>query len=276
MEATIDAVVTDVARVSPGFVRVALAVGDEWTSVAAPDEFIHVELGAGTVDVGHGHSARHYTISRLTPDGFEMEIATHGHGPGAAWAESAQPGHSVLISPPKGYYVAPDITTPRLLVGDATALPAIARILEEASAGERFTVVIELGSMADARELPTRAAAQVEWRLGGNGIGPSLLVDAAAAAIDSFLAEGVTPYVWVACESAVSRRIRTLARVERGLPTSALRIVGYWHADQEKIMTVWNSLTDEQRLTYDSVWREDRTDEENWIEAEPLLRSLGV
>lgn len=276
MEATIDAVVTHVERVSPGFVRVALAVADEWVGAAAPDEFIHVELGAATVDAGHGHSARHYTISRPFPGGFEMEIATHGHGPGAAWAESALPGTRVTVSQPKAYYAAPSAATPRVLLGDATALPAIARILAEASAHERFSVVVELGSMADTRDLPTLATSAVEWRLGGNGVGPSTLVDAAASALDACAADGLTPYLWVACESVVSRRIRTLARVDRGLPTSALRIVGYWHADQEKIMTVWNSLTDEQRLAYESVWREDRTDEENWIEAEPLLRSLGV
>jgi NADPH-dependent ferric siderophore reductase len=276
MEATIRAVVTDVERVSPGFVRVALAVGDEWITAAAPDEFIHVEVGAATVDAGDGHTARHYTISRLVPGGFEIEVATHGHGPGAAWAESVLPGDDVAVSQPKAYYAAPDVSVERILIGDATALPAISRILAEASADERFSVVIELSSMADARDLPTLATSAVEWRLGGNGVGPSTLVDAAANALDACAAVGATPYLWVACESVISRRIRTLARAERGLPTSALRIVGYWHADQEKIMRVWNSLTDEQRLTYESVWRDDRTDEENWIEAEPLLRSLGV
>ena len=276
MEATIRAVVTSVERVSPGFVRVALTVDDEWASTAGPDEFIHVELGAATVDAGHGHSARHYTISRVLQGGFEMEVATHGHGPGARWAGEVLPGDAVEVSQPKAYYAPPGAATPRVLLGDATALPAIARILAEASADEVFDVVIELGSMADARELTTVATARVEWRLGGNGVGPSTLVDAAATAIDACAADRLTPYLWVACESAVSRRIRTLARVERGLSTAALRIVGYWHADQDKITTVWNALTDEQRLAYESVWREDRTDEENWIEAEPLLRSLGV
>ena len=83
------------------------------------------------------------------------------------------------------------------------------------------------------------------------------------------------PYLWVACESALSRRIRTYVRGERGLPTSALRIVGYWHAEHDRIMSVWNALSDDQRDRYMAVWRDDRSDEENWIEAEPLLRALG-
>lgn len=276
MEATIPAVVADVERVSPGFVRVALAVGGSWESTHAPDEFVHVEIGAATVDAADGHTARHYTVSRLVPRGFEIEVATHGHGQGAAWAESVLPGDAVSVSDPKAYYAPPDATVPRLVIGDATALPAIARILAEASPDESFTVVIELGSMADTRALPSRATTTVEWRLGGNGIGPSVLVGAAASALDSFAGEGAAPYLWVACESAVSRRIRSLARIERGLPTALLRIVGYWHADQDRIMTVWNSLTAEQRLRYEAVWREDRSDEENWIDAEPLLRAFGV
>lgn len=274
MEATIPAVVTDVERVSPGFVRVALATSDgAWSSTGSPDEFVHVELGAESVDAGDGHTARHYTISRVSQTGIEMEIATHGHGPGAAWGASVLPGDEVLISEPKAYYSAPPASVPRVLLGDATAIPAIARILEQASADEWFRVVIEVATMEDARELPSPAHVDVEWRIGGNGVAPSVLVDAAAAALDAMPAQ---PYLWVACESVISRRIRSLARVERGLPTSALRIVGYWHADQEKIMSVWNSLTEAQRERYASVWREDRSDEENWIEAEPLLRAFGV
>src|SRR5690554_906620 len=116
MESTIRAVVTDVERVSPGFVRVALATAPgEWTTSGDPDEFVHVELGAEEADVAHGHTARHYTISRVRPDGIEMEIATHGHGPGAAWGESVLPGDEVLISEPKGYYRAPDASVTRLL-----------------------------------------------------------------------------------------------------------------------------------------------------------------
>ncbi len=273
MESTIPATVTDVERVSPGFVRVALAVDDSWSSLGVGDEFIHVELGAATVDAGDGHTARHYTISGVIPGGFEMEIATHGHGPGAAWGTSVLPGDGVLISEPKAYYAPPGAEVPRLLLGDATALPAIARILAEASAEEWFSVVIELGTMADARALPSAAHVELEWRIGGNGVGPSVLPDAAARLLDATDRE---PYLWVACESVVSRRIRSMARVDRGLPTRALRIVGYWHADQEKIMSVWNSLTDDQKERYAAVWREDRTDEENWIEAEPLLRAFGV
>ena len=291
MEATIDAVVTTAVRITPGFVRVGLAVRDDgaWSSLGVPDEFVHIEVGAQTPDAD-GHAARHYTVSAVVPGGFEVEVALHGQGPGAAWGETVAVGDAVCVSTPKGYYAAPDTHVPRVLVGDATALPAIARILAEASAEESFRVTVELASMADLRDLTTVAQADIEWRIGGNGVAPSTVVDAAtrevAEAVEGRGVDGSgaghgweqdpAVYAWVACESAVSRRVRTHLRRGLGLPARAVRIVGYWHSDAHRMRSVWEGLTQVQRDTYSAMWREDRSDEENWEELEPFLRTLGV
>jgi len=277
METTVTTVVTGVEPVTPGFVRVRVTTpGDVWRSTGSPDEFIHVEVGADDVDASDVHSARHYTVSKVLSDGFELEVALHGHGPGATWGEQVRPGDAVVVSEPKAYYRAPSAAHRRLLVGDATALPAIARILAEAADDERFTAVIELPALADARDLPSDADVHVEWRLGGNGVAPSLLEHELREVLPTLAAEQEHPYVWVACEAAESRRIRQHLRGETDIPMSLLRIVGYWHGDRDRIMTVWDNLTKEQRETAASLWREDRTDEENWVEYEPFLRSLGV
>lgn len=286
MEATIDAVVTGTTCISPGFVRVGFTVrdGGAWSSLGVPDEFVHVEVGARTPDAD-GHSARHYTVSGVVPGGFEIEVALHGHGPGAKWGETVAAGDAVRVSPPKGYYAAPDTHVPRVLVGDATALPAIARILAEASTEENFRVTVELATMADRRDLPTAASADVRWCLGGNGVATSTVVDAAAREVAAALEapraerrrrEAPSVYAWVACEAAVSRRVRTRLRHGLGLPARAVRIVGYWHSDARRMRAVWDGLTQAQRDTYSSMWREDRSDEENWDEVEPFLRGLGL
>ncbi len=277
METTITTVVTGVEPVTPGFVRVRVTTpGDDWQSTGCADEFIHVEVGADDVDASDGHTSRHYTVSKVLSDGFEMEVALHGHGPGAAWGERVQPGDAVVVSEPKAYYRPPSASHRRVLVGDATALPAIARILAEANPDERFTVIIEMATLADARELPSAGDVQVEWRLGGNGIAPSILEHELRELIPALrVAEG-DPYVWVACEASESRRIRQQLRHEAAVPMSLLRIVGYWHGDKDRVMSVWENLTDEQRQTAAHIWRDDRTDEENWVEYEPFLRSLGV
>lgn len=285
METTIGAVVASVTRVSPAFVRVGLRVVDgAWSSLGVPDEFVHLEVGA-QIPNPDGHAARHYTVSAVTSDGFEVEVALHGHGPGSAWGESAAVGDAVRVSEPKAYYGAPGHDVERVLIGDATALPAIARILAEADAAERFRVVIELASLADSRELPTAARAEVAWHLGGNGTSPSGIARHAAREVDRALAgspardggEDEPPvYVWVACESSVSRRVRTDLRRDRGLHARALRIVGYWHADAQRLRRVWAGLSEAQRARYDEIWREDRSDEENWEQLEPYLEELGL
>ncbi|WP_084125220.1 siderophore-interacting protein [Demequina sp. NBRC 110054] len=277
METTITTVVTGVEQVTPGFVRVRVTTpGEQWVSTGAADEFIHVEVGADDVDAGDGHTSRHYSVSKVLSDGFEMEIALHGHGPGARWGQRVRPGDAVEVSEPKAYYAPPSAAHRRVLVGDATALPAIARILAEANPDESFSVVIELASMADLRELPSAADVRVEWRIGGNGYAPSVLCSELKGLLPGLRDAAHEPYVWVACEASESRRIRQNLRKEAQLPMAVMRIVGYWHGDKDHIMSVWNSLTEEQLAHAASIWREDRSDEENWVEYEPFLRSLGV
>jgi hypothetical protein len=41
-------------------------------------------------------------------------------------------------------------------------------------------------------------------------------------------------------------------------------------------MEKWNALSDEVKEEYLAIWREDRTDEENWTELEPFLQAHGA
>ncbi|WP_296666700.1 siderophore-interacting protein [Demequina sp.] len=277
METVHAATVASIERMSPRMVRLSLALDQPaaWTSTGCPDEFVHVEVAADAVEPD-GRASRHYTVSGLTVGGFRLEAFLHGDGPGAAWARDARVGDRVRVSAPKAYYRVPDDARARILCGDATALPAIARILAEAGAGERFRVIVELPDLQDVRALPSAADVSVEWRVGGNGHGASVLRDALVEVAVAELQPGARSYVWVACESVHSRRIRQLLRREFALPVSHYRIVGYWHADLERAMRVWENATDEQKARYASLWRQDRSDEENWLELEPFLQSLGV
>ena len=277
MEPIYPATVTARQQVTPLMVRLTLALDEssEWRSTGIGDEFIHVDLGAETLDVD-GHSERHYTVSGLVPGGLELEVFLHGHGPGASWGRDAKIGDTVVISDAMAYYKVPAGSGTRVLIGDLTALPGIARILADAEAGEVFRVVVELPSLEEARELPSAADVTVQYRVAGNGIGPSAVCDI----VRGLKAEGVVtpeanPYVWIACESKVSRSARTLLRHEVGLPISQQRIVGYWHANAEQVMASWNALSEELKEQYLAIWREDRTDEENWLELEPFLQSVG-
>lgn len=277
METSHAATVASVEQVTPHMMRIGLRLDEPsaWQSTGRPDEFVHVEVGADTMDAD-GHDSRHYTVSHVTPDGFEMEIFLHGDGPGATWARGARVGDRTAVSEPKAYYGPPAGSRTRVLLGDATALPAIARILAEAREEESFRVIIELADMADARDLATVAEATVEWHVGGNGGGASILKDLLVDLAGDQLDPSAGAYIWVACESVHSRRIRQLLRREFALPLTHYRIVGYWHADLERALRVWESASDETKAQYAALWREDRSDEENWLELEPFLQRMGV
>ncbi|WP_062467363.1 siderophore-interacting protein [Demequina maris] len=277
METTHGATVTSVEQVTPHMVRLRLRLDEPgaWVSDGTPDECVHVEVGATTNDAD-GHSARHYTVSGHTPDGFELEVFLHGDGPGATWARTARPGDRTEVSDSKGYYAVPEGAGVRVLVGDATALPAIARILAEASADEVFHVVVELSDLADARELPTAATATVDWRLAGNGTRASALRSVLAALRESHLDPADQAYVWVACEAKESRAIRQMLRREYALPLTHFRIVGYWHFDLAHALRVWEEASEQTKADYLALWRDDRSDEENWVELEPFLQKMGA
>ncbi|WP_062389132.1 siderophore-interacting protein [Demequina iriomotensis] len=277
METIHAATVESIAQVTPHMMRIGLRLDEPqaWVSDGTPDECIHLEVGAETADAD-GHSARHYTVSGHTEAGFEMEIFIHGDGPGATWARTARIGDRTEVSDSKGYYKVPEGAGVRVLVGDATALPAIARVLAEASADEVFHVVIELADMAERRELPTAASATIDWRLGGNGRRASGLKDALVELTDTHLDPAAGSYIWVACEAKDSRAIRTMLRREYGLPLTHFRIVGYWHKDLAHAIRVWDEASEETKAQYFELWRDDRTDEENWVELEPFLQKMGA
>ena len=89
----------------------------------------HLKLlldGGGTEPVRRDYTPRHYDAAagELT-----IEFALHGDGPAATRAAQAEPGQSVAIGGPRGSLVIDLDHDWHLLVGDETALPAIARRL---------------------------------------------------------------------------------------------------------------------------------------------------
>ena len=86
-----------------------------------------LELSAG--QKGNMPPMRDYTPRRFDLNTFELDIdfVLHGDGPAATWAAQASPGQSLYIGGPRGSMVVPDMFDSYLLIGDETALPAIAR-----------------------------------------------------------------------------------------------------------------------------------------------------
>jgi NADPH-dependent ferric siderophore reductase len=166
---------------------------------------------------------RDYTPRRFDPVRLELtiEFLLHGHGAASEWARSARPGSPAIIGGPKNSMLIPADYPWRLLAGDATALPAICRNLEELPPGVEAFVLVKLDDPADRRELHSAARLHVEWLTGSD--------DLPGAVRDLQLPEG-EGFAWCAGETADMTRARDVLRHEKGHPLEAMRVANYWKA----------------------------------------------
>jgi NADPH-dependent ferric siderophore reductase len=107
-----------------------------------------------------------------------------------------------------------------VLAGDESALPAIARRLEELPEGARVDVFVETIDEADRRPLTTKAKARVVWLPASE--------DALSSAIRRFEKPGGEGFVWAAGEAASMRSVRAALRDVDGMTSSNSRVSAYW------------------------------------------------
>lgn len=167
--------------------------------------------------------ARDYTPRRfdLARGELEIDFVLHGEndgedGPASRWAAQARVGDLLGIGGPRGSFVIPANYDWFWMIGDATALPAIARRLEELPAGTCVSVLLACDAAID---LPTRAALDIRWLPAG--------ADLAAAVAAMALPPG-EGYVWAAGESRAMRAVHAQLVGERGWPKERIRASGYW------------------------------------------------
>ncbi|SDZ66228.1 siderophore-interacting protein [Pseudomonas sp. NFIX28] len=214
---------------------------------------------------------RTYTIRALRPETAELDVdfVLHGiGGPASAWATQAQIGDRLqMLVPnrhfdgdPGGYEWQPPAGIRNiLLIGDETALPAIAGILEELALAEdapNVQAFIEVPHETDCLPLRCSPQTRLNWLprdLLNSAHGEAMMhaarelaslpastgakpPTAALAEIDierQILWEQARPadndfYAWVAGESAAVMAIRRHLIKERGLDRRALTLMGYW------------------------------------------------
>ena len=170
---------------------------------------------------------RDYTPRRIDLAAGELDIdfVIHGDGPASTWAEQAEPGQFLHIGGPRSSVIVPDIFEHYLLIGDETAIPAIARRLEELPANRKALVVIEVEDAQEQQPLESAADIHVIWV---NRHEQSLLETVSALTVP---AQGL--YAWVATEAALSRKVRRILLDAHGLDESLVKAVGYWRLDPD-------------------------------------------
>lgn len=163
------------------------------------------------------YTPRHFDAEKLQ---LTLDFVLHEGGVASDWAGRAQPGDELGIGGPRGSFIVEGEADWHLLAGDATALPAIARRLEELPAGTRAHAVIEVADAAEELGLATRADLEVTWLHRARGQTLEDWLDSVS------LAEG-EGFVFFAAEAdAVSKARERFALL--GHPSSHLKAANYW------------------------------------------------
>ncbi len=224
--------VARVTHLTPHLVRVTLE-GEELRDFisASFDDHVKVffpsnERAAAQTGGAAPPVARDFTPRRYDRDARELdlEFALHDAGPASAWAAGAQPGQDLIVGGPRGSFVIPTAFDWHILVGDDTALPAIARRLEELPAGSHAFVAVEVDDESGVIPFDTRATLSCSWVYREGATQADALLQAVRA-LPRLAGEG---YVWAAGESAQIRAIRSYFVTERGIDKSRIRAASYW------------------------------------------------
>lgn len=219
--------------VSPGFVRLTLA-GPELAGFVSAGFDDHLKLilpqpgqeRPSLPSMQDGRPVfpdprpmlRDYTPARYDSAAGELdiEVALHDAGPATDWAASATVGQWVGIAGPRGSMVVPTGFDWHWLLGDETALPAIARRLAELPASALATVRIQVRNPADQRALASAAQIDVAW------------VDSLPAAVQALALPPGAGFVWAAGEHSEMAELRRAMLAKPGVDPKRMRISAYW------------------------------------------------
>lgn len=182
----------------------------------AQDVELHLQAESGR-RVKRRYTIRHY---RRDADEIDLDVLLHGAGPGARWGAAAAPGDEVRFQGPRGKLELRRAPA-HLLVGDESAIPAIASICEALPPGEQALAVVEVQSGDD--EVPILA--DTDWVQRG-GVPPGGADLLTAALRKRTVPAGTRAYLLGETRAMVA--LRTLLE-EHGVPHESIFVKGYWN-----------------------------------------------
>lgn len=209
---------------TPHMRRVILG-GEALDGFASPSPDDHVKI---FVSGPEGPLGRDYTPRRYDAQARELtlDFALHDAGPATRWAHDAAVGDAIEIAGPRGSTLVPLDFDWWLLVGDETALPAIARRVEELPAGTRVTSIVAVPGPDDEQRFDTAADHRAVWlhRTPERADDPAPFL----AALDAQPRPAGDGFVWVAGEAGVARAVRRHVLDVLGHPLAWTKVSGYW------------------------------------------------
>lgn len=192
------------------------------------------------------YTVRHWDRTRRQ---LTLDFVVHGDdGVAGAWAANAKPGDALQFTGPAGSYRPGPNASWHLMVGDESALPAIAASLAAVPDGVPVVVRLVCDGPADELPLDTPGVLDVLWlhRNGDTGDVDNLAQATRDLTFPSGRVQG-----FLHGEAEEIRRVRRHLLAERQLPKAALSASAYWR----------RTMTDES-------WREIKADWTAQMEAD--------
>lgn len=178
-----------------------------------------------------------------------VDFVVHGdEGLAGPWAARAVAGDTVRLLGPGGGYAPDPEADWHLLVGDESALPAIAASLERLPEGTAAYAFIEVAEPDEELKIAAPESARVHWLpRRGRPVGEALV--AAVRALD-FPPGDV--HAFVHGEAAAVKELRRHLRLDRGIPLNRLSISGYWRLGKtdeawRAVKREWNAQVEREQ-----------------------------
>lgn len=196
-------------------------------------------------------TSRTYTVREWNRAAGEMTIdfVVHGsEGLAGPWAAAVQPGETVRFLGPGGSYTPDPAADWHLLVGDESALPAIAASVERAPEGARMVVLLEVEGPDEELKIAAPPGADIVWLHRGERPFGAALVTAVRAL--EFPPGDV--HAFVHGEAGFVKELRRHLRQDRAIPRERLSISGYWRLGQNDeawraVKREWNEQVEREQ-----------------------------
>jgi len=161
---------------------------------------------------------------------LDVDFVLHGSaaegtaGPASRWAETCEPGESVVLID-EGLAFNPERGTDRvLLVADETGLPAVSSICASLPETATGVAIIEVPDAADALDFAHPAGIDVRWIVRPHDAKPG------APALEALIASELPPapfHAYIVGEQALPTEARRHL-VGRGVSKDQISFCGYW------------------------------------------------
>jgi NADPH-dependent ferric siderophore reductase len=183
-----------------------------------------------------GPVRRRYTIRAFDPlaGTVDVDFVIHGDGPAARWAAAAETGYLLEVTAPRGKItIAPDATS-HLFLGDDSAIPVTAAMIESLPPGSAARALLEVQGPQDEIAIAPPAGVELSLTWLHRGEAQPGESDALAAAVAAGGLGAGVGHAYIAGEFGIVTRLRGMLH-DRGLAREQVSPKPYWRRGRDNM-----------------------------------------